>query len=151
MDIIQNLNKRLKLSDETIGYRKATDEDIKKLKTYAKIELPDDYIEFLRQIMGVGCNGLGFIIDDSIEFEFWPVDQILYQRTDFPFLEEKLPNGLIIGTDLGDNFLFYGQREEGIALYYVEDGCIGYEYATKIADSLVEFMVNGVGIDLCFQ
>jgi len=146
MKILQKLNVRLSYYDKLEQYEKATEEDIQALKKYSSIELPEDYLNFLREIMGVA-----FVIDDYPTFEFWLVADILNQKTDYPFLEKNLPNSLVIGTDLGDFLFLYGHGREGFGLYCVENSCAKYENAKKIAKTLTEFLVDGVGFDGCFD
>lgn len=146
MGILQNLNSRINYYDKCEHYEKATEDDIKALKDYSDIELPEDYLNFLREIMGVS-----FVIDDYPTFEFWCVNDILNQRRDFPFIEKSLPKSLVIGTDLGDFLFLYGHGKEGFGLYCVESSCASYENAKKIANSLTEFLVEGTGFDGCFD
>lgn len=103
-------------------------------------------MDFLKEIMGVAL-----VIDDYPTFEFWCVADILNQKRDYPCLEENLPDSLVIGTDMGDFLFLYGHGKEGFGLYYVENSCVTYEDAKKIANTLTEFLVDGVGFDGCFD
>ena len=62
-------------------------------------------------------------------------------------LVEFIESVWLFGNDLGDLVYFYGKGKDGLALYRVEDGCLGFEAADKIADTFTDFLVNGVGID----
>lgn len=85
------------------------------MKAYSSIQIPEDYLDFLREIMGVA-----FVIEDYPTFEFWSIEDILKQKRDFPCIESALPDSLLIGTDLGDFLMFYGEGNELYGLYFVE-------------------------------
>lgn len=145
LGILNKLNERLSFYDKQEDYDKATSEDIQDLINFSKIELPDDYVKFLGEVMGVA-----FVIDDYPTFEFLNVRDILQQDINYPFLKTKLPNILVIGTDLGDYLLFYGYGQEGFGIYACEAGSLSYENSTKISDTITDFIVDGVGFDrLC--
>ena len=54
----------------------------------------------------------------------------------------------MIGNDLGDFVYYYAKGNEGFGLYRDEGGSLCIERAEKIADSLTDFLVKGVGIDV---
>ncbi len=43
---------------------------------------------------------------------------------------------------------FYGEGNEGFGIYRAEAGALDIRDSDKIADSLTEFLVNGIGIDI---
>ena len=55
---------------------------------------------------------------------------------------------LTIGGDVGDLVYCYGKGKDGVGIYRTEEGslCLD-EMADKIADTLTDFLVKGVGID----
>ncbi len=64
------------------------------------------------------------------------------------YTKEFLQRVWLIGDDLGDLIYFYGNGNSGMGLYRTSDGDMSFEYADKVADSLTEFLVDGVGIDV---
>lgn len=154
MDILKNLNPRLTLkADEVIP---GGEEDIKKVLSESKIQLPEDYIEFLKQISG-GEFGVSFQVDnDCQEIWIWSAGFALEKRDEFyaPFLGEAsylddvFQNAWFIGDDVGDLVYCYGKGKDGIGIYRTTAGVLEYDEMTdKIADTLTDLLVKGVGID----
>lgn len=54
----------------------------------------------------------------------------------------------MIGDDVGDLIYFYGEGNGGFGIYRAEAGALDINDSDKIADSLTEFLVEGVGIDV---
>ncbi len=155
MDILKNLNQRLTLTDEEVI--PGGEEDIKKVLSESKIQLPEDYIDFLRQISGGDSQGVSFQVDDgSQEIWIWSAGFALEKRDEFlaPFLGEAsclddvFQNAWFIGGDVGDLVYCYGKGKDGIGIYRTEEGSLWFdEKNDKIADTLTDLLVKGVGID----
>ena len=153
MKILENLNERLCIYEEEGDinneeeYRGATEQEIKDLEQYAGFKLPEDYIEFLKDSMNIAITSKD---KGHPVIAFWDVENIMKQREWYSFLEEEEYKGttLIIGDDIGDYFLMYQFGEEGFGLY-CEDAGGGLN--TKIAETLTELLVEGKGLDKCFD
>ena len=150
MDILKNLNHRLTITEGTACY--GGEEDIKELMEKSPIQLPEDYIEFLKSISGGDDVGVSFQVDDTgHEINIWNAGFAMEKLEEFyaPFLDDFLKNVWFIGDDLGDLVYCYGKGKEGFGLYCFDAGALGYfEHADKIADTLTDFLVKGVGIDV---
>lgn len=150
MDILKNINHRLTFIESEANY--GGEEEIKKVLRESPIQLPEDYIDFLRQIPGEDSFGLSFQVDNSRkEIWIWSAGFALEKRDEFyaPFLEDFFRNAWLIGCDVGDLIYCYGKGKEGFGIYRTEDSSLCLDdMAEKIADSLTDFLVNGVGIDV---
>ena len=159
MEILKNLNEKLCIYDDSetysLGvddvlndqdrYRGATDEEIEELEKYAGFKLPEDYIQFLKEAMNVAITGKK---NHFPIIAFLDVYNMLQYREWYPFLEEYKDTKLIIGDDIGDYFLMYYYGEEGFGLYYGDAGADQHIY---ICASLTELLVEGKGLDKCFD
>lgn len=152
MDILKNLNNRLTIVEGAACY--GGEENIKKVVSESPIRLPEDYIEFLKCISGGDGVGISFLVDETRkEIGIWNAWMTMEKREEFyaPFLpstDEFLESVWLIGDDLGDLVYFYGEGKDGFGLYRVEAGSLCFEDADKIADTLTDFLVKGVGIDV---
>ena len=150
MDILKNLNHRLSIEEGDVCY--GGEEDIKRVVNTSPIQLPDDYIEFLKCISGGDSLGISFPVDNSrLEIWIWSAGFTLEKREEFyaPFLDNFFKNVWFIGNDLGDLVYFYGEGKDGFGIYCVDAGALGFlEHADKIADTLTDFLVKGIGIDV---
>ncbi len=150
MDILKNLNHRLTFTEGEACY--GGEEEIKKVLSESPIQLPEDYIDFLRQISGGDSLGLSFQVDNSRkEIWIWSAGFALEKRDEFyaPFLDDFFQNAWLIGCDVGDLVYCYGKGKDGFGIYRTEDSSLCFDDMTdKIADTLTDFLVQGVGIDV---
>ena len=100
---------------------------------------------------------LGIKIKDNIySMQIYSAQQALKMRPEYEEIYSYTDsNGIIdqiwlIGNDLGDLHYFYGQGKEGFGLYVAEDSAIYFENADKIADTLTDFLVKGIGFNTAF-
>lgn len=149
MNILKNLNNRLSTVDGAACY--GGEEDVKKVISETPIHLPEDYIEFLKEISGGDDVGISFLVDDGeAEIAIWNASMALEKRDEFsaPYLQDFMEKTWLVGDDLGDLVYFYGEGKDGFGLYRVGAGILSIVDAVKIADSLTDFLVKGVGIDV---
>jgi len=150
MDIISNLNERLTIVKDRVCH--GGEDKIKKVLIESPVKLPDDYIELLRIISGDENSGISFQVDDGgLEIFIWSAKLALEKRNrefNYPFYKKFMSCTWMLGDDVGDLIYFYGEGNEGFGIYRGEAGGLDYNDADKIADSLTEFLVNGVGIDI---
>jgi len=153
MDIISNLNERLTIVEGGVCH--GGEGKIKKVLSESPVKLPDDYIEFLRIISGDENLGIGFEVDaDGSEIYIWSAEFALKKKSeDFshPIYKDFMECSWLLGDDLGGLVYFYGEGNEGFGLYRGSAGGLDYNYADKIADSLTDFLVNGIGIDIAIS
>lgn len=149
MNIIKNINKRLTYDKSEICA--GGEKDIEEIMRVSPISLPEDYIEFLKQISGEGSYGPEFEVDgDGPSIWIWSAEMALekLEEFDLPSDDEFISKVWMFGNDLGDLVYFFGEGKDGFGLYRTEDGTLDIESAEKIADTLTDFLVNGVGIDV---
>ena len=157
MDILKNLNHRLMVDSDSVGVVSGGDEDIKKVIEQSPIQLPEDYLNFLHTISGNEGHGISFLVDQDVDpdstlsififsasYSFEVLKEFLYPIPD----DEFFKNAWMIGNDLGDFVYYYAKGNEGFGLYRDEGGSLCIERAEKIADSLTDFLIKGVGIDV---
>lgn len=149
MDIFANINQRLFFNKDSIC--PGGEDKIEKVIGESPIKLPDDYIEFLKMISGGESNGVVFEVkDEGLDICIWSAKASFIKRDDldYPFNRDFLERSWMFGDDLGGLVYFYGEGKDGFGLYRVSAGGLCYDDAVKIADSLTDFLVDGVGIDV---
>ena len=156
MDILKNLNYRLMIDSDSVGVVAGGEEYIKEVIEQSPIQLPEDYLTFLHIISGNEGSGISFSVDKSVKpnstltIFIWNAS---YSLDKLDELSEAIPddeffdNAWMIGDDLGDFVYYYAEGKEGFGLYRDEAGILCIEKAEKIADSLTDLLVKGVGID----
>lgn len=156
MYILNNLNHRLTISQEDWTPYYGGEEVIKKLIGKSPIQLPEDYIEFLKYISN-DDTGISFLVDnDGLEIWIWSAQKAFeeyqrYERFYMPLNEDFIKKVWFIGNDLGDLIYFYGEGKSGFGLYRDEESSMCFEDAEKIADTLTDFLVHGIGINVATE
>lgn len=149
MDILENISERLIFDKDEICA--GGEKDIEKIIQISPVPLPEDYIGFLKQISGEGSYGPEFIVkDEGMSIWIWSAEMAIEKLEEFdePFDQEFRSKAWMFGNDLGDLLYFFGEGKEGFGLYRTEAGSLDLERADKISDTLTDFLVNGVGIDI---
>ncbi len=149
MNIIENVNERLVFDKGEICA--GGEKDIEEIIRVSPVSLPEDYIEFLKQISGEDSCGPEFEVkDEGTSIWIWSAQMALEKLEVFnqPFNKEVINNVWLFGNDLGDLVYFFGTGQDGFGLYRTSEGCLEIESAEKISDTLTDFLVNGIGIDI---
>jgi len=154
MDIISNLNERLTIIDDGSGVCHGGEEYIKKVVEQSPVKLPDDYVDFLKVISGANNIGISFKVDGGVqEFFIWGA-KFAYEcvNTEYshPVYADFLSCTWLIGDDVGEFRYFYGEGAEGFGIYKTTAGEMDICGSNKIADSLTDLLINGVGLDILF-
>jgi len=145
MRFLDNLSSLLEVVG-TKDKQSVTNEDINKLMQLSSIKIPDDYLSFLREINGLELES----IELGYTLYLWSVQEIEFFYQDQGRILKMEKDTLIIGDDLGDLCLFYGNGNEGFGIYYSEMSGIFYQRAHKVCDSLTELLIEGKGLDHIF-
>lgn len=149
MNIIENINKKLAFDEEEICA--GGENDIEEIIRVSPVPLPQDYIDFLQQISGKDSYGPEFEVEDEgLSIWIWSAKMALEKLEEFnqPSHQKFIGNAWLFGNDLGDLVYFFGTGKDGFGLYRTSAGWLSFENAEKIADTLTDFLVNGVGIDI---
>lgn len=149
MDILKNLNKRLSIEEG--GICCGGEEKIDIILDKSPVQLPEDYIVFLKTISGDENCGISFLVDgDWAEIYIWSAGVALMKREEFEIFpdDDFMQSTWSLGDDLGGLVYFYGEGKDGFGIYRTSAGTMCFEDAKKIASSLTEFLVDGVGIDV---
>ncbi len=161
MNILANLNDRLRLVDGHPSY--GGEYSIKQVMETSPIPLPEDYLDFLKSISGTAGSkeeNLGIEIEVKVKdytLSLWLFSAQFslekyreYKVFSAPIYDDIIDQIWLIGNDLGDLLYFYGEGKNGFGLYVADGGSLSFESADKIADTLTDFLVTGIGIDTAF-
>jgi len=158
MNILENLNERLQIVDGNPC--RGGEEIVKQVVETSPILLPEDYLKFLKEISGktdgqeqILGPELGVKKDDGmLSIYIFSAQTALEIHTEYkiysaPVYDDIIDMIWLIGNDLGDLLYFYGEGKDGYGLYVSEVGALCFEDADKIADTLTDFLVKGIGIN----
>lgn len=155
MNILEHLNQRL--SFDVTDLCPGGETDIEKVIAQSPVPLPEDYIELLKSISGEGSWGIEFGVNDGDEdstlcISIYSAYGALDKCKEWEFFGERANEEFfrkvwVFGDDLGDLIYYFWEGPEGFGLYVTEDGACDFNHSRKLADTLTDLLVNGVGID----
>ncbi len=155
MDILRNLSHRLSYDEADLC--PGGEEDIEKVIAQSPVPLPEDYLALLKEISGEGSWGIEFGLKNGDEnstlcISIYSAYGALEKCGDWEFFGERANKEFfskvwVFGDDLGDLIYFFGEGQEGFGLYVTEDGVCDLKSSHKLADTLTDLLVHGVGID----
>lgn len=153
MNILENLNDRLSFDKEELC--PGGEKDIETVLKVSPVALPDDYIDFLKEL---GSSSIELMVkdddpDSTLSIHMYSARSALEHRDDWKHenqnVQEKFFSKVwIFGDDVGDLIYFFGHGPEGFGLYMTELGVCDLKFSHKMADTLTDFLVNGIGIDV---
>lgn len=152
MDILKNLNHRLTISNTEWTPCYGGEKIVKKVLSKSPIQLPEDYITFLNSISGGDDFGISFIVDGTkFQISVWDAEAALEELEEFleTLSEEDCFRDIwCIGDDVRDLVYFYAEGKEGFGLYKADRCSTCIDGAEKVADTLTDFLVKGIGLDV---
>ena len=92
-------------------------EDIEEIVRVSPVDLPEDYLEFLKQISGEDSFGPEFELkDDGASIWIRSAGMALEKFEEFnePFNKDFLEKAWLFGNDLGDSVYFFGTGKNGL-------------------------------------
>lgn len=138
MSILNNLSRKFSLD---VFQPASLDEDIEKLKESSNIEIPNEYIEIIRE-----KTEIEICVSGEMYIRIWGASGCI-EMNDAYNIQKYLPDSLAIGDDEGGGALLYLFGNEGFGLYLCEFGDLDINEAIKIAPSLEDFLTKNVGIE----
>jgi len=146
MNILEQINKKFEnFNSRKVEPQVVSEKNINQLISFVDIELPDNYLDILR----TGETYAFGVKDASVLIDLYGIHDVLCMDDNYHFFREDVKQGVIIGSDLGDNIYYYGLGKEGLGLYIVGAGTGNYYLeAIKFAGTFTDFFVKGNGIDI---
>lgn len=156
MNILENLNERLLLIDGNPCY--GGEDIVRQVIETSPISLPEDYTEFLKEFSGEENFGVEIKViipdneDSTLSLGFYSAQTALdkykeYKEYSAPLYDDIIDKIWLVGDDVGDLLYFYGEGKDGFGLYVADAGALSLEDADKIADTLTDLLVKGIGIN----
>ena len=136
------LSKMSKLLNIVTSDTKSSDIEISKLLQYSKINIPIEFLEIIKE-----QSELEICVDGEKYIRVWGANGCI-EMNDAYHIQKYIPNSLAIGDDECSNAILYANGNNGFGVYIVSFGDLSVDEMVYIADSLEEFFVNEVGVDV---
>lgn len=138
MSIICELNKAFRID---ASCNASEEKEIEQLIKYAKIKIPDDYLEVIRDRTEIEIN-----IHDEKYLRIWGANGCMEMNEAY-YIQKYIPNSLAIGDDEDGNAILYANGKNGFGVYAVAFNDLDEEEMRFIAKSLRELLVYEKGIE----
>lgn len=139
MSILSKMSKLFKI---VTSDTKSSDIEISKLLQYSKINIPIEFLEIIKE-----QSELEICVNNEKYIRVWGANGCIEMNEDY-HIQKYIPNSLAIGDDECSNAILYSNGNNGFGVYIVSFGDLGVDEMVYIADSLEDFFVNEVGVDV---
>ena len=139
MSILQELSNKYRIDASKPA---SSDEEIKNLVEFSDINIPEDFLEVIRDLTEVEIN-----VDGEKYIRIWGADGCIDMNEAYS-IQDNIPNSLAIADDEGGNALIYTTGARGFGLYVIAFNDLDIDELQYVAGSLSDLLINNVGIDI---
>ena len=139
MSILQKLSNKYKIDASKPA---SNDEEIKKLIEFSDINIPEDFLEVIRELTEIEIN-----VDGEKYIRIWGAEGCI-DMNDAYRIQDNIPNSLAIADDEGGNALIYTTGDQGFVLYVIAFNDLDIDELQYVSDSLSELLKYNIGIDI---
>ncbi len=139
MNILKNLSNNYRIDANKLA---SNDEEIKNLIEFSEIEIPEDFLEIIREQTEIEIN-----VDGKKYIRIWGADGCIEMNEAYN-IQENIPNSLAIADDEGGNALIYATGEKGFGLYVIAFNDLDVDELQYVGSSLGDLLIKNIGIDV---
>lgn len=139
MSIIDNINGSFAIVAKQLP---SNITEIDKLKSVSAIDVPSDYLLLVTEASDVEVD-----IGDGLYIRIWGASGCVDMNVEYS-IQDYIPKSLAIGDDEGGGAIIYMFGLNGFGIYYNRFADLDINEAVKIAPSLTDFLVNGIGVNV---
>ncbi|UZQ49373.1 SMI1/KNR4 family protein [Clostridium kluyveri] len=139
MSILKDLSNNYRIDANKLA---SNDEEIKNLIKFSEIEIPEDFLEIIREQTEIEIN-----VDGKKYIRIWGADGCI-EMNDAYNIQANIPNSLAIADDEGGNALIYTTGEKGFGLYVIAFNDLDVDELQYVASSLSDLLIKNIGIDV---
>lgn len=139
MNILNKMSTLFKIEVEKEG---ATEKEIQDLLSYASIEVPEEFLEIIRE-----KTEIEICVNHKKYIRIWGGTGCIEMNDSYK-IQKYIPNSLAIADDECCNVLLYANGKEGFGLYMVSLSDLDAEEMVYISRSLKNFFVSAEGVKI---
>ena len=139
MSILKDLNSKYRIDASKSA---SSDEEIKKMIEFADVQIPEDFIEVIKELSEIELN-----VDGKKYIRIWGADGCIEMNAAYS-IQENMPNSFAIADDEGGNALIYTTGQNGFGLYVIAFNDLDVDELQYVAGSLSDLLINNTGIDV---
>lgn len=139
MSILKNLSSSYRID----AYKPASPEkDINDLLNFSQIEIPEDYLDIIREKTEVEIN-----VGQEKYIRIWGADGCIEMNEAYE-IQENIPLSLAIADDEGGNALLYLDGNNGFGLYLIAFNDLDTDELQFVSYSLSDLLLKEIGINI---
>lgn len=139
MNILKKISNNYRIETSKLA---SNDKEIKNLIEFSEIEIPEDFLEIIREQTEIEIN-----VDGKKYIRIWGADGCIEMNEAYN-IQENIPNSLAIADDEGGNALIYATGEKGFGLYVIAFNDLDVDELQYVASSLGDLLIKNIGIDV---
>lgn len=139
MNILKSLSNNYRIDANKLA---SNDEEIKSLIEFSEIEIPEDFLEIIREKTEIEIN-----VDGKKYMRIWGANGCIEMNEAYN-IQENVPDSLAIADDEGGNALIYATGEKGFGLYVIAFNDLDVDELQYVASSLGDLLIKNIGIDV---
>lgn len=139
MSILKELSSNYRIDESKSA---SNNKEIEKLIKFSKLQIPEDFLEVIRELTEVEIN-----VDGEKYIRIWGADGCIEMNEAYN-IQESIPNSLAIADDEGSNALIYTEGKNGLGLYVISFSDLDVDELKYVAESLSDLLINNTGIDV---
>jgi hypothetical protein len=118
------------------------EKDIKDLMSFSQIEIPEDYLNIIREKTEVEIN-----VGQEKYIRIWGAIGCIEINEAYK-IQENIPSSLAIADDEGGNALLYLDGYNGFGLYLIAFNDLDSDELQFVSYSLSDFLLKEIGINI---
>lgn len=139
MSILKELSNKYRIDASKPA---SNNKEIEKLVKFSNINIPEDFLEVIRELTDVEIN-----VDGEKYIRIWGADRCIDMNEAYS-IQDNIPNSLAIADDEGGNALIYTTGDQGFGIYVIAFNDLDIDELQYVAGSLSDLLINNVGIDI---
>ncbi|WP_324824207.1 SMI1/KNR4 family protein [Sinanaerobacter sp. ZZT-01] len=136
MSILKDLSSSYRIN----SYGPASlENDIKELINFSQIEIPEDYLDLIREKTEIEIN-----VGKEKYIRIWGANGCIEMNESYE-IQENIPSSLAIADDEGGNALLYLNGNHGFGLYLIAFNNLDADELQFVSDSLSDLLSKEIG------
>lgn len=151
MSFLDNMSDTFWRYEDIAPVHISTQEEIDELQQFSKVPIPNEFIEFLREVgeaeIGVKDKKDGY--DGRIII--YPAVNCIDATEGLDPSESPLDSYIVVATNASGGLILYGVKDNVIGVYIADEVYFDENETLYMAPSLKEFFENDTGVDAFFR
>lgn len=139
MSILKELSNKYRIDASKPA---SSNKEIEKLVKFSDINIPEDFLEVIRELTDVEIN-----VNGEKYIRIWGAIGCIDMNEAYS-IQDNIPNSLAIADDESGNALIYTTGEQGFGIYVIALNDLDIDELQYVAGSLSELLKDNIGVNV---